>query len=187
MSDLLASFWEDIARRVCGLSTRNGGKASVTVSKTFAGTPRKEPEFVLTREPSTDQGTPGRLVHESGWSCVTLELPWRDNKPFVSCIPPGTYKFIRQPSMKYGQAYTAQNVDGRWAVLIHVGNLAGDKMLGYESDSEGCTLLGRGFATFQAGPPPAGQKAQKGITASRDTMKDFNRVVGSKEFSMRIV
>lgn len=26
------------------------------------------------------------------WSCVTIELPWKDNQRSVSCIPEGDYK-----------------------------------------------------------------------------------------------
>jgi len=46
----------------------------------------------LTRLRQSDQGTEGILtVPELGFACFTLELPWRGNRPNVSCIPPGTY------------------------------------------------------------------------------------------------
>ena len=43
------------------------------------------------------------------------------------------------------------------------------------------------MAVFAAGTPPAGAKAQRGIIRSRETVNDFNNIIGSKEFSMRIV
>lgn len=53
--------------------------------------------------------------------CKTLELPWKDNKRSVSCIPEGEYKMVRE-------AWTAKhpyphfrilNVTGRSGILVH--------------------------------------------------------------------
>ena len=159
MSDLSKSFWAALVRYVLGFSARdrlrkNGARGpALTLTKKIQGAPQTGPELVLNRDPSTDHGTFGRLVHESGWSCVTLEPPWLDNKPFISCIPTGTYTFIRQPSTKYGQAYTAQNVEGRWAILIHSANLAGEVKEGYVRELDGCIALAARWPCSPQAPP----------------------------------
>ncbi|WP_045739450.1 DUF5675 family protein [Xanthomonas sp. MUS 060] len=46
--------------------------------------------IVITRKHSTPNGTPGELIatNDAGhaFTCDTLELPWQDNAPGVSCI-----------------------------------------------------------------------------------------------------
>lgn len=91
----------------------------------------------LTRSESTDEGTFGVLVF-GGHSCRSLELPWRDNRPQVSCIPVGTYRcsIVRSPRM--GRVYGVHNVPGRSSVLIHSANLAGDVTRGWDTQLHGC-------------------------------------------------
>lgn len=96
----------------------------------------------LARQPSTDQGTPGRLFLAGQFFAHTLELPWRDNRPLVSCIPPGMYRVAWLPSVAFGYTYRLAGVPGRTAILFHAGNFAGDASLGLRSDSLGCILLG---------------------------------------------
>jgi len=43
----------------------------------------------LVRLRKSDQGTEGLLIY-SRFNCYSLELPWRDNRPNVSCILAGT-------------------------------------------------------------------------------------------------
>ena len=91
----------------------------------------------LFRGPSTDQGTPGELVLDSQkWK--TIELPWRENRRGVSCIPLGRYlvQLVRSPSK--GLVYGVQDVPGRSHVLIHSANFAGDTSLGWVTHLQGC-------------------------------------------------
>jgi hypothetical protein len=91
----------------------------------------------LQRSPSTDQGTFGVLTF--GTQAVrTLELPWRENRRQVSCIPPGTYRCSMVRSPKFGRVYHVASVPGRSAVLIHSANLAGDADKGYTTQLQGC-------------------------------------------------
>jgi hypothetical protein len=105
----------------------------------------------LVRGKSTDQGTPGALIGD-GWSLFSLELPWKDNKSSISCIPAGQYKcsFCYSPSFKKN-LYRLADVPKREGVLIHAGNWAGDTTKGYISNVLGCILLGktRGIAKKQ--------------------------------------
>lgn len=54
----------------------------------------------------------------------TLELPWKDNVRFISCIPEGTYKIHRRLSAIYEikDCYVIENVAGRSRILIHAAN-----------------------------------------------------------------
>jgi len=64
----------------------------------------------------------------------TLELPWRDNKKNVSCIPAGIYPIrpIIRPNGDW--ALLLENVKNRTAILIHVAN--------YAREIKGCIAVG---------------------------------------------
>tara|TARA_R110002050_G_scaffold201841_1_gene336991 strand:- start:34455 stop:34898 length:444 start_codon:yes stop_codon:yes gene_type:complete len=64
----------------------------------------------------------------------TVELPWKDNEKYVSCIPPGTYTAIKHISPKFGPCLWIQNVPGRSEILIHPAN--------YWHDLLGCIAPG---------------------------------------------
>lgn len=107
---------------------------------------------IIQREPSTDAGTFGVLTLESGWTCHTLELPWRDNRRRVSCIPAGKYRAVDHVSPRFGRTYWLQDVPGRSEILIHAGNLGGDTALGYRTDVAGCILVGSRRGMLQGQP-----------------------------------
>lgn len=91
----------------------------------------------ILRLPSTNEGTPG--VFSFGNVAIhTLELPWRDNRPQLSCIPAGTYQLAWKRSPKFGMVYHVTSVPGRSAVLIHPANFAGDSALGLDTQLHGC-------------------------------------------------
>jgi Family of unknown function (DUF5675) len=91
----------------------------------------------ITRQPSTDQGTPGYFVFD-GTALRCMELPWRDNLPGKSCIPPGVYTAKLYQSPKHGPVYMLQGVPGRSDVEIHVANFAGDASLKWTCELLGC-------------------------------------------------
>lgn len=55
---------------------------------------------------------------------ATLELPWKDNEQFVSCIPEGSYKAVIYNSPTKGRCLLLQDVPGRTYIEIHVANFA---------------------------------------------------------------
>lgn len=71
----------------------------------------------------------------SEYDCHTLELPWRDNKNSISCIPEGEYQVVKRTSPKFGRHFHILGVPGRSYILIHQGN--------YHSDIRGCVLVGK--------------------------------------------
>jgi len=97
----------------------------------------------LIRSESSDEGTFGTLYIGDN-TLSTAEPPWRDNEKNISCIPYGEYECAYAVSVKYGPVYLVKDVPGRTAILIHVGNWAGDEALGFKSDSDGCILPGMG-------------------------------------------
>jgi hypothetical protein len=55
--------------------------------------------------------------------CLTAELPWKDNEPYVSCIPEGVYEAIKVLSPKRGyEVYELVNVPSRTVIQIHIAN-----------------------------------------------------------------
>lgn len=69
------------------------------------------------------------------FSCRTLELPWKDNKQRISCIPEGTYPLDVHDTKRFPEHVAINNVAGRSAILFHVGNTV--------SDTLGCPLLAK--------------------------------------------
>ena len=144
----------------------------------------------LTRFQTSDQGTFGRLVLESGFACATLELPWRDNKKDESCIPEGTYLFKkREGSPKHGTVYEMvldSEAPNREHVQIHAANLGGDVKVGFVKQLEGCIAPGMKVSIFQAGVKPAGEKAQQGVTESVKTLKLLIANLDWEDFELKI-
>jgi hypothetical protein len=67
--------------------------------------------------------------------CKTVELPWKENKFRVSCIPEGRYEVVRRWSKKYGNHFWVKDVPSRDLILIHVAN--------YTRDLLGCIGVGK--------------------------------------------
>jgi Family of unknown function (DUF5675) len=132
----------------------------------------------LVSEPSTGQGTFGTLTLEGGWTCRTVELPWKDNQRGISCIPAGTYQasVVHSPHLNR-DVYMLANVPGRQEIEIHNGNFAGDESLGYESQVHGCILVGRTVAVLGG---------QRGVTSSVVTLADFMRVMAGRPLEITV-
>ena len=134
--------------------------------------------LTLRREKSEDDGTYGVLQFPDGTSLMTIELPWYENKPRISCIPPGTYRCEIKQSPKFGASYEVKNVPGRSAILIHAGNSAGNVEKGMKADSLGCILLGMG----------RGRKGnQKVITGSKAAMQAFYDKMANQPFMLNVI
>ena len=90
----------------------------------------------LTRFAHTPFGTFGR-IRLPGFECYSLELPWRNNEPWVSCIPEGLYRMERGTHAAGGgyEDLELRDVPGRMFIEIHRGNV--------EEDLRGCIAPGR--------------------------------------------
>ena len=71
-------------------------------------------------------GTFGRL-RTAEFQCFTVECPWINNEPWVSCIPEGEYALARSRFHRGGyDAYEITEVPDRSRILIHIGNTMND-------------------------------------------------------------
>lgn len=122
------------------------------------------------KQPSPGVQTIGRMYYKDKQICVTLELPWKENKNRISCIPKGTYKVVERTSPKYGLHFHVTDVPGRSLILIHNAN--------YVTDLLGCIGVGSEFTFIN-------KDAHLDITNSRKTMamllkdlpKEFNLII----------
>ncbi len=97
------------------------------------------------------------------FNCVTLELPLRDNRVGVSCIPTGDYICERVQSPRLGVCYAIKHVVNRSHILIHVGN--------FNSEIRGCILIGQYLQDIN-------NDKQYDTVNSRSAMNIFQFVVG---------
>lgn len=90
-----------------------------------------------------EMGTFGRLLLPTGETLYTVEQPWRNNAPYMSCVPPGEYELVPFLSPRWGDTYalkggtvgvTQDEGKARFACLFHVANLA--------SELKGCIAPG---------------------------------------------
>lgn len=88
----------------------------------------------LERFLETKQSTIGKIYINDKHFCYSLELPDKNNEPFISRIPAGTYQCLPYSSKKYPDVVELQNVENRSKILIHAGN--------YPKDTQGCIILG---------------------------------------------
>lgn len=123
----------------------------------------------LVRTSTSDQGTHGVLVFD-GFTCHTLELPWRDNERNISCIPTGHYRCSEVDSPKFGKAYQIHDVPERSHILFHRGNWA--------SEVKGCILLGSA-RTIMAN--------QEAVLQSKITMDQFHEHLDHRDFDLTIM
>lgn len=127
-------------------------------------------KFKLDRHYEKSQTKGDLLIEKNGssYQCKTLELPWKENKKQVSCIPEGTYPVKVRYSKKYGTHLHITDVPNRDLILIHWGNYAGsvNKKTGYP-DIKGCILVGKYY----------GDISGDGIDEILTSRSIFNRIM----------
>lgn len=102
--------------------------------------------------------TLGSMYNSAGeLICKTMELPWRDNKTSVSCIPEGVYDVFKQPPKEKRPYWYYRLPDAqtkRKGILIH--------RITYVKDLLGCIGVGSRFADFNKdGVPDIEQSGKK--------------------------
>lgn len=88
-------------------------------------------------------GTFGVLYVDDVPLCYTVERPWRQNKPNVSCVPEGDYKLTprmsgvmkRTTRDRFDWGFEVGPVLNRTYIMIHPANMM--------SDLEGCVGVGK--------------------------------------------
>ena len=136
-------------------------------------------EFNLIRSHWNDKQVEGRLFIGADF-VLTLELPWKENKRRVSCIPAGRYTVVRRTSPKYGEHFHITNVPNRDLILIHAGNYAGSKNPKTKmSDILGCILVGTSMYDINA-------DGIVDITNSKKAMKKLLKLLPQEPFILNI-
>jgi hypothetical protein len=105
--------------------------------------------LVLTRTyfPS---GTNGTLAMEGRFICNTIELPWKNNKKRVSCIPEGKYLLRKRYAPKFGWHLEVVGVRNRTFILFHPANNALRELNGCIAPVTNHSGPGRGLLSQQA-------------------------------------
>lgn len=125
-----------------------------------------------------DMATYGNVdvINDTGSSifqCKSLELPWKENRRSVSCIPEGEYDVIKEgPTTKRPYIYfRVLNVPGRDGILWHPGT--------YTSHIKGCTLPGEKLLDIN----------EDGVLDITNTAKTLKKLVDllPDKFKLRIV
>lgn len=70
------------------------------------------------------EGTNGSLLHGNMPICSCIELPWRENRHQVSCIPEGRYALVKRYSSHFQWHFELLEVPQRDLILIHPANNA---------------------------------------------------------------
>jgi hypothetical protein len=123
-------------------------------------------EIVLNRFCYHPQGTLGKieLEDEVFW---TIERPWLDNRPNVSCIPIGLYPMERRVSPRFGETWYMPDVPDRTWILMHVAN--------FPKDVQGCIGIGMGLMGDRIA-----------VADSRKALEIFERMTVGKEWLLRV-
>ena len=122
----------------------------------------------LKRVEESQDGTIGVLLIEKEVQCFILENRSWQNKPFVSCIPPGVYVCKRITSPNHGVTFEVQDVPGRSGILFHIGNIS--------ENTEGCLLTGRRVGCLNG---------KRAVLDSVGAFRDFiARLSGVDEFKL---
>lgn len=133
-------------------------------------------KVLLYRFSESDQGTLGYWL-TNGFEAKSIELPWRDNKQNLSCIPEGIYTCVYRWSKKFKSHYHITNVKGRSWILTHSANLAGDVTKGYKTQLHGCVAIGKYHGKLNG---------QDAVLCSRLTLKRFILFVNKQPFELEI-
>lgn len=134
-------------------------------------------EYQLIRNVSTPEGTSG-LWWREGFELSTIELPWKQNEPDMSCIPDDDYICVPFDSPMHGKVFRLERVVARTNIEIHIMNWAGDSSRGYRTDSEGCIGVGTRIGRL------AGQLA---VLSSAVAMEMLRKDCGNKPFKLEII
>jgi hypothetical protein len=120
---------------------------------------------VLIRQKS-ERFTTGNLIAYDGYrsvfSCLTLELPYLENKRMVSAIPDGVYYVVPRTSDRFGQHFHIKDVPGRDLILFHAGN--------WLKDTNGCILVGQTYGDLNKDGIPE-------VLQSAATMRTMNKAL----------
>jgi len=86
-----------------------------------------ELELIRTYYPD---GTNGKILYQDRLMMYSIELPWKDNRARVSCIPEGSHGLVKRFNIRFGWHLQVVNVLQRTGILIHPANDALQELKG---------------------------------------------------------
>jgi hypothetical protein len=125
-------------------------------------------QVILKREIISNRAVLGKLYLNNQEICKTLENPWLNNLPNVSCIPEGEYAVSLFSGKKYKNVYQLLDVPKRSYILIHVGNR--------EQNTQGCILVGQSYGFL---------KQELAVLNSKKTLAKIKQLLPD-EFQLKI-
>lgn len=127
-------------------------------------------KFILKRKYRPNEATLGIVFDENKKEiCRSLENPWRDNKPNISCIPEGIYTVKKDSTGKF-KYWKILNVIERENIEIHTGNK--------QKDTKGCLIFGARWCFMDD---------ELAVSNSKDTLDYLkNRKILPDEFQLEI-
>ena len=96
------------------------------------------------------EGTNGTLFCSDQFLCHTIELPWKDNKRSISCIPEGIYEIVPRFSEKLKNHLLIKDVRDRNLILVHPANDALKELEGCIAPVTYLSGLGKGIQSVTA-------------------------------------
>lgn len=126
-------------------------------------------KVILRREILSNKAVLGVMELNNKEICRTLENPWLNNEPFVSCIPCGKYIAKKYSSQKYKDVWEVQDVSNRSKILIHIGNT--------EKDTQGCILVGKNWGFLGD---------ELAVLSSTPTLNKIRNILND-EFELKII
>lgn len=125
----------------------------------------------LKRVKYEDKQTLGVLSFNNKEIAKTVELPWLNNNPKISCIPKGEYEVVRRTSAKYGNHFHITGVPKRDFILIHNAN--------YHYQLLGCVAVGKTHTDING-------DGYLDVTDSKNTMKKLLKELPA-EFILKVI
>ena len=104
-------------------------------------------ELVRTYYP---EGTNGMILYNGRLIIYSIELPWKENRAGVSCIPEGNYELVKRWSPKFNRHLQLMNVPQREYILIHPANDALKELKGCIAPVWLITGAGKGLRSRMA-------------------------------------
>lgn len=96
------------------------------------------------------KGTNGILLYNEAPLCATIELPWKNNRARISCIPEGAYALVKRYSPHFKWHVEVQDVPQRQLILMHPANNALTELKGCIAPVSLITGIGKGAASVRA-------------------------------------
>ncbi len=111
--------------------------------------------------------------------CLSLELPWLENKTSLSCIPVGIYRCRPKRSAKFNNdlysgfeqynCFEVLDVPGRTDILIHPGNTTDDIV--------GCICPGTFYGEFKDKPAVLSSKTAFQVLVDLVGIQPFDLII----------